>query len=140
MDGDDDSVVVNGQELHLPQTETESASLPAMSIFLKHSEKATKRITNCKPLEQQLAIVQQENQELQSQINELSNIAFPDSPPKSCKTSQSEVFFGKMKAYRTILARVLAEEELQTLLNKQKEFLEIEKHLKSLQIRQQIQL
>ncbi|CAG8626757.1 4461_t:CDS:1 [Funneliformis mosseae] len=53
---------------------------------------------------------------------------------QNSETSQRDIFFGKMEAYRSILESVLSKEELQTLLNKQTEFLELEKHLKSLQL------
>ncbi|CAG8585008.1 15342_t:CDS:1 [Funneliformis caledonium] len=157
-----------------------------------------------KELEKQLANVQQENQALQSQsqqkqqtindqqsqMNELSNIAFnnnsynftklkkeifrlkvqeltPQVRNESTKldqlitetkskaghfslvvdlilenqkqivqineTSQRDKFIAKAEAYQTILVNNLTEEELQTLLNKQKEVLKLEKHLESLQ-------
>ncbi|CAG8650732.1 6652_t:CDS:2 [Funneliformis mosseae] len=106
MDGDDDGVVVHGQELHpriAPQVRNEGT-------------KVVQLITEAKDKAGKFSSIVDLILETQKQIVQNS------------ETSQSEVFFGKLKAYRTILASVLAEEELQTLLNKQKEFLEIEKH------------
>ncbi|CAI2168658.1 18851_t:CDS:2 [Funneliformis geosporum] len=156
-----------------------------------------------KELEQLFAIVQEENQSLQgqiqqkqqdisdqqSQINELSNISFPNNPynfiklkqdisrlkiqelapqvrnestklvelitkakskagnfssivdltletqkqiVKNNETPQQYILSGKMEAYQTILSSNLVDEELQNILNKQTEVLDLEEHLESL--------
>ncbi|CAG8699876.1 1676_t:CDS:2, partial [Funneliformis mosseae] len=185
------------QENYKLQTSLRQSNRQIQTQLDQEIKKNCDNTQRIKELEQQLAIVQQENKELQSnndqknQINELSNIALPNIPyhftklkqeiirlkvqelaPKvrnestkvvkliteaknkagnfssivdliletqkqivhNSETSQRDIFFGKMEAYRTILESVLSKEELQTLLNKQTEFLELEKHLKSLQL------
>ncbi|CAG8592880.1 15878_t:CDS:1 [Funneliformis caledonium] len=178
------------QENYKLQTSLRQSNRQIQTQLDQEIKKNCDNTQRIKELEQQLAIVQQENQE-KNQINELSNIALPNSPDHFTKlkqeiirlkvqelapkvrnestkvvklieeaknkagnfssivdliletqkqivqnsvTSQRDIFFGKMEAYRTILESVLSKEELQTLLNKQTEFLELEKHLKSLQL------
>ncbi|CAI2168661.1 18853_t:CDS:1 [Funneliformis geosporum] len=53
---------------------------------------------------------------------------------QNSETLKRENLSGKKEAYQTILASSLADEELQTLLNKQTEVLELETHLKSLKL------
>ncbi|CAI2164939.1 18852_t:CDS:2 [Funneliformis geosporum] len=85
----------------------------------------------------------------QSQINELSNISFPNNPyfiklkrtletqkqiVKSNETPQRYILNGKMEAYQTILSSSLADVELQHILNKQTEVLDLKEYLENLKL------
>ncbi|CAG8495737.1 7585_t:CDS:1 [Diversispora eburnea] len=52
---------------------------------------------------------------------------------QTVESSQKDKLSGKIEAYKTILQTKLTQEELQTLLNKQTELSQLEKHLENLQ-------
>ena len=52
--------------------------------------------------------------------------------------SNSELIQGQLITYQNILSTKLSNEELQELLSQQKELLQLEKHLESLQISEQL--
>ncbi|CAG8578764.1 17892_t:CDS:1 [Funneliformis caledonium] len=179
------------QENYKLQTNLKQSNRQIQTQLDQEIKKISDNNQRIKKLEQENQELQSQNKDQQNQINELSNIALPNSPYNLTKlkqeiirlkvqelapkvrnestkvvklieeaknkagnfssivdliletqkqivqnsvTSQRDIFFGKMEAYRTILESVLSKEELQTLLNKQTEFLELEKHLKSLQL------
>ena len=57
---------------------------------------------------------------------------------KTSESSQRERLNGKIEAYQTTLENSLTKEKLQTLLNKQKEFRQLEENLTRLQINEQM--
>ncbi|CAH1761582.1 11795_t:CDS:2 [Entrophospora sp. SA101] len=57
---------------------------------------------------------------------------------QATETSQKDKLSGKIEAYQNVLEGNLTKEELQTLLNKQIELCQLEKHLASLQINEQV--
>jgi len=56
---------------------------------------------------------------------------------QATETSQKDKLNGKIEAYQSILEDKLTKEEIQTLLNKQTEVFNLEKHLASLQQNQE---
>jgi len=56
---------------------------------------------------------------------------------QATKTSQKDKLNDKIEAYQSILEGNLTKEEIQTLLNKQAELYQLEKHLESLQQNQE---